>query len=337
MTHVSLFSGVGGIDLAAEWAGFETVLQVEIDPYCKRVLEKHWPDVKRIEDIRDVKADSVNEPITLVSGGFPCQPFSVAGKRRGTKDDRWFWPEMRRVIQEIAPAWVLAENVPGILSLQSGFLFNAMLIDLEAAGYETWTGLIPAAGVGAPHLRYRVFIVAHSEQFRRGGRNYGDEERHNGEIQTARSGAGEKQGILAHANGRGLSESRVCQKQPQRTKTLSAGEDVAYTGSNRGRIQQISGREREDKTGASDDGPKKSLVDSNEQHGNGNGFPAGTISQLEAASLSKEYWLSEPDVGRVASRVPNRVDRLRCLGNAVVPAQVLPILRAIARVEMEEI
>ncbi len=161
MTHISLFSGVGGIDLAAEWAGFETILQVEIDPYCQRVLEKHWPNVKRIEDIRDVKADSVSEPITLVSGGFPCQPVSVAGKRRGTEDDRWLWPEMLRVIREIAPKWVLAENVLGLLTIEHGMVFENILADLEVEGYETWTGLIPVAGTGAPHLRYRVFLVAH--------------------------------------------------------------------------------------------------------------------------------------------------------------------------------
>ncbi len=137
MTHVSLFTGVGGIDLAADWAGFKTILQVEKDPYCQKVLRKHWPNVKRIEDIRDVKADSVNEPVTLISGGPPCQPVSVAGKRRGTGDDRWLWPEMLRVIREIKPQWVLAENVPGIISLESGMVFENLLVDLENEGYET--------------------------------------------------------------------------------------------------------------------------------------------------------------------------------------------------------
>ncbi len=103
MTHVSLFTGIGGLDLAAEWAGFRTILQVERDPYCLRVLKKHWPGVRRITDVRDVYAESVNEPVTILSGGFPCQPFSAAGKRKGTEDDRFLWPAMLDCIRALTP------------------------------------------------------------------------------------------------------------------------------------------------------------------------------------------------------------------------------------------
>lgn len=169
MTHLSLFSGIGGLDLAAEWAGFKTVLFCEQNPYCQKVLAKHWPGVPIIDDIRSVSRESVREPVTVVSGGFPCQPFSHAGKRGGTGDDRYLWPEMLRVIREIEPEWVVAENVPGLLSIDSGMVFEAVLSDLEAAGYETLPLYYPAAGVGANHKRDRIFIVGNSKKLQRNG------------------------------------------------------------------------------------------------------------------------------------------------------------------------
>jgi DNA (cytosine-5)-methyltransferase 1 len=126
------------------------------------VLEKHWPAVKRITDIKEVKADAVDRPVTVVSGGFPCQPFSCAGKRRGAEDDRYLWPEMLRVIHDLKPSWVVAENVPGLLSIDAGLVFDGVLSDLESEGYETLPLVYPACGVGANHRRTRVFIVGYS-------------------------------------------------------------------------------------------------------------------------------------------------------------------------------
>jgi len=163
LTHVSLFSGIGGIDLACEWAGFETILQCEIDKYAQKVLRKHWPDVPLIEDVRNVTAGSIAESVTLLTGGFPCQPVSVAGKRRGEKDNRWLWPQTLAVVSHLRPAWCVLENVSGLLTLEDGLVFERLLSDLEGAGYEAQTYLIPACAVNAPHRRDRVFVVAHTK------------------------------------------------------------------------------------------------------------------------------------------------------------------------------
>jgi len=167
LTHLSLFSGIGGIDLAAEWAGFETVGQCEFADYPTRVLEKHWPDVPRWRDVRDVTAVSFLERTgfaspTLVSAGFPCQPHSLVGKRKASGDERDLWPELRRVLCEIRPRWFLGENVRGLLSSESGRFFGGILRDLAALGYRVGWCLYGANRLGAVHQRERVFIIAYS-------------------------------------------------------------------------------------------------------------------------------------------------------------------------------
>src|SRR4030042_87214 len=162
MTVGSLFSGIGGIDLGLERAGMRVRWQVEIDPYCIRVLEKHWPNVKRYGDIRELKWSEV-EPVDLICGGFPCQPVSVAGARKGDKDERWLWPEFLRAIREVRPRYALVENVPGLLSTDDGRLARGVFGDLAEVGYDAEWGIVSAADVGAPHRRQRIFIVAHAE------------------------------------------------------------------------------------------------------------------------------------------------------------------------------
>jgi len=183
---LDLFSGIGGFSLGLERAGMQTVAFCEIDPYCRAVLKKHWPGVPCHEDVRTLTASDVG-PIDVICGGFPCQPFSHAGKRLGGEDDRALWPEYRRLIQELRPAWVIGENVVGLVSLG----LDSVLDDLEALGYSQRTFDIPACGVGAPHLRHRIWIVA-------------------------------------HANGRGLSRSDILREQQRGTEIVSAGEALAY-------------------------------------------------------------------------------------------------------------
>jgi len=152
----SLFSGIGGFDLGLERAGMEVVWQVEIDPFCRRVLAKHWPDVKRYEDVRDVGAHNL-EAVDVIAGGFPCQPVSQAGHRLAQDDDRWLWPEFARIVRDLRPRIVLVENVPGLLVRGMGDVLG----DLASLGYDAEWESIPAAALGAPHVRDRVLLVAH--------------------------------------------------------------------------------------------------------------------------------------------------------------------------------
>ena len=157
MTVGSLFSGIGGFDLGLERAGMTIKWQVEIDDFCNKVLEKHWPRVKRYRDIKELRGDEL-EPVDLICGGFPCQPFSAAGKRRSKEDDRYLWPEMLRIIRAVRPTWIIGENVAGILSLA----LDDVLSDLESEGYTCQSFIIPACAVNAPHRRDRIWIVAHT-------------------------------------------------------------------------------------------------------------------------------------------------------------------------------
>jgi len=161
LTHIDLFSGIGGFALAAKWAGFETKLFCEIDPFCQKVLKKHWPDVPIVEDIKKLDGTKYTGA-TLLTGGFPCQPFSVAGKRRGKEDDRYLWPEMLRVISEARPTWVIGENVAGIKNME----FHKMLSELEGIQYQTQTLIIPACSVNAQHRRDRMWIIANTSGLR---------------------------------------------------------------------------------------------------------------------------------------------------------------------------
>lgn len=162
MTHASLFSGIGGFDLAAEWAGWTNAFNCEIDPFCRKVLKYHFPDAEQYGDIRTTDFTIWRDRIDVLTGGFPCQPFSLAGKRKGTEDDRYLWPEMLRVIRTVRPRWVVGENVFGIVNWSEGMVFDKVCSDLEAAGYEVQPYIIPACGVGAPHRRDRCWFVAHA-------------------------------------------------------------------------------------------------------------------------------------------------------------------------------
>lgn len=308
LTHLSLFSGIGGLDLAAERAGFRTVGQCEWADYPWSVLEKHWPGLQRWRDIRTLTGDSFYEQtgmrtVTVLSGGFPCQPFSTAGKRRGKEDDRYLWPEMLRVIQEIRPAWVVGENVAGIVSLA----LDTVLSDLESIGYACQAIVIPACAVDAPHRRDRVAIVGYANDAgsRASGdgayRNRAEKDRRN----VAQCGSGGSGQDVADTDGTGFQRCKQHGSPDQSWEAKPYG-SACECGSD------VSNTDRQ---------MRKSGIQF--------GDPAG-----ECGFTNDGWWPAEPDVGRMAHGVPARLDRLKCLGNAVVPQQFYPIFRAIADLEV---
>jgi len=162
MRHGSLFSGIGGFDLAAEWMGWENVFHCEWMEFPRKVLDYHFPNADSHIDICKTDFTKYANTIDILTGGFPCQPFSLAGKRKGTDDERYLWGEMLRAIQEIKPRFVIAENVFGIANIDGGLVFEQVCIDLETEGYEVQPFIIPAASKNAPHRRDRCWFIAYT-------------------------------------------------------------------------------------------------------------------------------------------------------------------------------
>ena len=172
--HGSLFSGIGGFDLAAEWMGWTNVFHCELNPFGRKILKHHFPDSTSYEDITKTDFSIYRGELDILTGGFPCQPFSLAGKRKSTEDERYLWHEMLRAVQEIKPKFVIAENVYGIVNIDGGLVFEAVCADLEAEGYEVTPFILPACAKNAPHIRARIWFIANSsEQGRKRGPQYG--------------------------------------------------------------------------------------------------------------------------------------------------------------------
>lgn len=339
LTHLSLFSGIGGLDLATEWAGIETVGQCEWAEYPTKVLEKHWPDVPRWKDIRTLTGESFYErtgkrTVDIISGGFPCQPFSVAGKQRGKEDDRYLWPEMVRVIKELRPTWVVGENVAGIVRMA----LPDILSELETCGYRTRTFLIPACAIGARHRRYRVAIVGYSEHNGSSSTEITRSNQKTGRGQHERKKeAGESAGTGESRNHEDLANSHTEWKlQPPGGKQDIgngigvSGEIVANTDGGFSEWKNKKIQTRRNTTHSSGTGKQERTAESI-LGGMAYGFPAGMDGDLDF--IINHYWDEEPGIPRIATGIEHRVDRLKCLGNAVVPQQFYPIFKAIAEVE----
>ena len=166
MTHLGLFEGFGASSLAAKWMNWQTIAWCEINPFCQRILKYYFPDAIPHGDITKTDFTKYADTVDILTGGFPCQPYSLAGKRKGKQDDRHLWPEMLRTIREVRPRWVVGENVRGLVNWAGGVVFHEVQSDLEAEGYQVLPFLLPASSVNAPHRRDRIWFVAHASMFR---------------------------------------------------------------------------------------------------------------------------------------------------------------------------
>ena len=364
---LDLFSGIGGFSLGLEnTGGFETAAFCEIDPYARAVLQKHWPGVPIFEDVRELKADAI-EPVHIICGGYPCQPFSQAGKRGGEKDDRHLWPEMHRLVASIRPRWVIAENVAGHISMG----LDQVLSDLEGEGYTCWPLVIPACAVDAPHRRDRVWVVGHASSAgsqargrdRVGTANgpQGNKEQSEGSSGEAWAMADAKSGLLTGDIGRegqaggfeGCSEDVADARHARIYERREPGHAEKEGRQPRRMVENgVQGRDGAEREAVADAGSGRHGTTEKEILPRGHGAKYGGEDAADADSTGRKEqrgaepdgeeheapergggWLPEPNVGRVAHGVPSRVDRLKALGNAVVPQVVEQIGRAILEAE----
>jgi len=317
---IDLFSGIGGFALGLESTGyFKTVQFVENEKWCQQILAKNFPGVPIHDDIKTYNTYQGVEADVVV-GGFPCQPFSVAGKGKAVQDDRHLWPEMFRVIRQTKPTWVIGENVRNIVSISDGMVLEQVYLDLESQGYEVQSFIIPASAVNAPHQRYRTWIVAYSEC-----------NKHRQEIRRSSEETSEVQREHRENDNQSWQSSRASSVRFSNQRH----EDVANTDhGNHNEKKEIRTRGNTINFSSADvaDTDSKGLQRT-EQHETYNGK---TKTQFTTAKCFEErgyYWEFEPDVGRVANGIPRRVDRLKGLGNAIVPQIAYQIGKAIRDAE----
>lgn len=360
MTHIDLFSGVGGFSLAARevWGDdHEIVTFCEINKYAQQVLKKHWPGVPCCEDIRRLNYEFIANAkskrsreegqclerseerayrIDLLTGGFPCQPFSVAGKQKGTSDDRHLWPEMRRVIEAFKPRWVVAENVRGIINIEGGVVFEQVCLDLEALGYEVQPVIIPACAVNAPHRRDRVWIIAHS---RHGNGSRSPEQ---GELRkplSSQEDAAQSERSVGPENNRAIADTTSdghAGRLPPSSGEIRQGQQ--------GGMLKPSG---EDSFTSNSSNPGRQGDEQPGTHGQGEGTPRSVAQcdwdrnwvevALELCVHSVDDGVSKrlvrfPD-GTTLSEAKNRVEALKGCGNAIVPQVAMEIFRIIKTLE----
>ena len=310
LTVGSLFSGIGGIDLGLEGAGMNVIWQSEIDPFACKVLKKHWPEVPNHGDIKEIKWHEIERP-DVICGGYPCQPFSTAGKRRGNQDPRHLWPWVRYAISQLRPRYAIMENVRGHLSMGG----TDVLSDLASIGYDAEWRVVSAASVGANHKRDRIIIVAYpTGQL---GHGFNDYQGNSTRPETlSQFGDGGRSENVANTNGSDSTDGR--QREALPSEDISWGNDRAGSGSNTWEVGMGSTRQSETNV-ANTDTRQTSWGVGRVSESSRLVFGRDNIGRGTQSYAGWQWWETEPDVGRVAHGISDRVDRLKGLGNAVVP------------------
>ena len=369
MRHGSLFSGIGGFDLAAQWLGWENVFHCEWNPFGQRVLKHYWPNADSHHDITKTNFTQYANRIDILTGGFPCQPYSSAGKRKGKEDERHLWPEMLRTIREVAPRYVVGENVLGLTNWNGGIVFDEVHSDLELAGYEVAAVVIPAAAVNAPHGRDRVWFVArrvdagnadNNQRSAVGGVSQGSDTESNG-VRTTTDASYNKHGLQTEG-GLDVDGSLLGRrKRKQKTNGFDfVGSNEPTTDANGdGFNQRDGGNEIKSSQGGFD-----ALRDAHASDGDGNATDAScerqewwngqSIGQVPTPHGIKKFseptkWETFPTQPAVCSGndgLPDQLDgitfskwrheSLKAYGNAIVPQVAFEIFKVIQKIENGE-
>jgi DNA (cytosine-5)-methyltransferase 1 len=340
MNHISLFSGIGGFDLASEWMGWNNIASCEINPFGRKVLNHYWPDALHHDDVHTFTKKLLNEKIknwnskdVILSGGFPCQPYSQAGKRKGKEDERHLWPEMLRIIREIRPRWIVGENVRGLTNWNGGLVFDEIHFDLETLGYEVQSFILPACSKNAPHRRDRIWIVAHTNDTNTGSNNRG-----NGRTakEIRREKTGNVFGTLCDVGNvtdtkrNGRNGSKRSREGGMDGKILETTERNEKTNESNGRDKIANATDTASERRDKNNGKRKSrFVDEKSKANNWEDFPTqspicggndGLPAELDGITFPK--WRNES---------------IKAYGNAVVPQVVFEIFKAIQKFnELEE-
>ena len=347
MNHLDTFSGFGCFRLAAKsvWHEVETVSFIENDPFCQQWLKANWPEIKIHDDAKTYKHDGTN--IDLLTGGPPCQPVSIAGKRKGEKDDRWHWPTMLRIIQESEPEWVLFENVGNLISFNNGLLLDGICSDMEAAGFEVWPPIVlPACAVNAPHRRNRVFVVAHATQY---AKKRQQQQRVDLLGETG-------SGSVGNPTSQGLQISEMQRETQDETNETSQGENTngrshlcSMANTEKQNDRESYSRSRQRRKPKSGSGNIKGVVaDPSQQlhHRARNARPGGRGEHTNGGYWEDYEWITGHDgkARRVKSGVrllvngyPHRNDLLRGFGNAIVWQVAVKIMQAIKEIEQRKL
>ena len=339
---LDLCSGIGGFSLGLEaTGGFETIAFCEFDPFCQKVLNKHWPEVPIYNDLKEISKDEEtirNIPEhDLICGGIPCQPFSLAGKQKGKEDDRHLWPFMFKIIEQKKPTWVIVENVGGFVNVA----LDDVCLDLEAEGYATQSFIIPACGVEAPHRRDRIWIIgkytSESRQSLVNSDSFRSHEHKEAEKESSRRGA--EATTTTTSEDVADSSHKGVRTRERSSVAKSLRENDARSDNKRRNGEYVDSQVRESSLLREDE---KDVADSSSIGQQGQGqfgkwSGAETYGKRETSNAFSigidNQWRIEPRVGRVANGIPNRVDRLKSLGNAIVPQIIYHIGLAILKEE----